>query len=123
MKTIEAVVAVAALLGQAVPVLAADSAAIQLKSNSKVERAQVSYSCGNHDMLTVTYVNAAPNFIAIVPLPEQPQPIVFVSVISGFGARYASGKFVWWTKGNEGSLYDTTLGENAPPVMTCIAKP
>lgn len=123
MKTIEAVVAVIAVFGQAVPVLAADNGTIELKSNSRVERSQVSYSCGNQDMLTVTYVNAAPNFVAIVPLPKQPQAILFVSVMSGSGARYASGKFVWWTKGNRASLYDTTLGEDGSPVMTCVAKP
>jgi membrane-bound inhibitor of C-type lysozyme len=44
---------------------------------------------------------------------------VFASVISASGARYASGQWVWWSKGSDASLYDTTLGEDAEAVLTC----
>jgi membrane-bound inhibitor of C-type lysozyme len=103
------------------PVNAADSAAIQLRSETKIARVQANYDCGTAGSLKVTYVNADPNFLAIVPVPKQLQPLVFASVLSGSGTRYASGKYVWWTKGNSASLYDTTTGDNAPPITTCKA--
>lgn len=100
---------------------ATQSGTIELRSETKIERRHANYDCGSVGKLAVTYINADPNFLALVPVPQQPQPLVFTSVISGSGARYAAGKYVWWTKGNSASLYDTTLGENAPPTMTCNA--
>jgi membrane-bound inhibitor of C-type lysozyme len=100
---------------------AAESGTIELHSKMKIERMQTDYNCGAAGKLAVTYVNADPNFIALVALPKQTQPLVFTSVMSGSGTRYAAGKYIWWTKGNSASLYDTTLGDNAPPTMTCNA--
>ncbi|MGV2077030.1 MULTISPECIES: MliC family protein [unclassified Rhizobium] len=100
---------------------AAESGTIELHSKAKIERTQVSYNCGSAGNLAVSYVNADPNFLALVPVPKQTQPLVFASVISGSGARYAAGKYVWWVKGSSASLYDTTLSDNAPPTMTCDA--
>ncbi|MGV8831853.1 MAG: MliC family protein [Devosia sp.] len=77
------------------------------------------YDCATETPVQVTYVNAAPNFLAIVPVADEPEPLVFVAVLSGSGARYASGKWIWWTKGADASLYDTTLAEDADPVLTC----
>jgi membrane-bound inhibitor of C-type lysozyme len=98
----------------------AENGTIELHSNGRIERSQVTYDCGGQGLLVATYVNADPNFLAILTVPGQRQPTVFASVISGSGARYAAGKYVWWTKGNTASLYDTTLGDNAPPTMTCV---
>lgn len=100
---------------------AIESGAVQLRSKNKIERTQTTYDCGSAGQLAVTYINADPNFLAILPVPKQAQPIVFTSVIAGSGARYAAGKYVWWTKGNSASLYDVTLGDNAPPILTCNA--
>jgi membrane-bound inhibitor of C-type lysozyme len=100
---------------------AVENGTIQLHSKTKIDRMQATYDCGPAGRLAVTYVNADPNFLAIVPVPKLPQPLVFASVISGSGSRYAAGKFIWWTKGNSASLYDTTMGDNAAPTMTCNA--
>jgi membrane-bound inhibitor of C-type lysozyme len=100
---------------------AADSATILLRSETKIDRVHANYDCGPAGSLNVTYVNADPNFLAIVPVPKQLQPLVFTSVLSGSGTRYASGKYVWWTKGNSASLYDITTGDTAPPITTCKA--
>ncbi len=77
------------------------------------------YDCGTETPLVVTYINANPNFLAILPVADEPQELVFASVISASGARYASGQWVWWSKGSDASLYDTTLGEDAEAVLTC----
>jgi len=77
------------------------------------------YDCGTESPLVVTYINAAPNFLAIVPLAEETQPLIFAAVLSGSGVRYAAGKWLWTTKGLDASLLDTTLAEDAEPVLTC----
>lgn len=97
----------------------AENGTVQLQSKDKIERKQVSYDCGPAGRLAVVYVNADPNFLAIVPLPSQPQPTIFVSVLSGSGARYAAGKYVWWAKGPSANLYDSTAGDSAAPALTC----
>jgi membrane-bound inhibitor of C-type lysozyme len=121
MKRIAALLILWSTFALAHSVNAADNGTIQLRSKTKIDRIQSNYDCGPAGSLNVTYVNADPNFIAIIPVTKQPQPLVFASVISGSGTRYASGKYVWWAKGNSGSLYDTMTGDDAPPIMTCNA--
>ena len=82
------------------------------------ERRTVTYDCDGRDPLAVTYLNAAPNFLALITLDDG--ELVFTSVLSGSGVRYASGRFIWWTRGAEASLYDLTLGEDAEPVASCL---
>lgn len=92
---------------------------IELSTNTDFERRVMVYDCGATEPISVTYINAAPNFLAIVPIAEEPEPLIFASVIAASGARYASGQWVWWSKGADASLYDATLGEDAEPVLTC----
>jgi membrane-bound inhibitor of C-type lysozyme len=122
MKTAKSLSVAVGILAATSPALAMDDGTIQLKSTSHIERQQVAYDCAKGGKLSVTYVNADPNSLAVVPLPSERQPIVFLSVMSGSGARYASGKFVWWTKGSTARLFDISAGEDAPALMTCTAK-
>lgn len=92
---------------------------LQLSTDQDFERRIISYDCATETPLTVTYLNAAPNFLAVVPVEGETEPLLFVAVMSGSGARYASGHWVWWTQGPEASLYDATQGEDADPVLTC----
>ncbi|QQE06049.1 MliC family protein [Cupriavidus sp. ISTL7] len=81
----------------------------------------VRYRCDDGKQLTARYFNSADNQIAILRLDGK--PLLFVSVLSASGARYAHGQHVWWTKGDEGMLQDMTQGENAPPVYAnCRAR-
>lgn len=80
-------------------------------------RRVVAYDCGPEGLRKVTYVNAAADALAILDVDGSKR--IFVSVISGSGARYASGRYVWWTKGPEASLYDVTHGPDAGPVAAC----
>ncbi|WEK05327.1 MAG: MliC family protein [Candidatus Devosia phytovorans] len=95
------------------------SVQITLAAGSDFQRHVMTYDCGAETPLTVTYINAAPNFLALVPLADEPEELLFSSILSASGARYASGKWQWWTQGSEASLFDTTLGEDAEPVLTC----
>jgi membrane-bound inhibitor of C-type lysozyme len=102
------------------PTLAtAASGDIKLQTAGKFERKTVTYDCGAGGRLKVTYINADPNFLAILTVKGEPQDLVFASVLSGSGVRYAAGKYIWWNKGNSGNLFDSTQGDNASPMMNC----
>jgi membrane-bound inhibitor of C-type lysozyme len=92
------------------------SAAVILNLSGDFERKVVEYHCGEADPMTVEYINAAPNFLAILPVGGQ--KLVFVTVLSGSGARYAAGQFEWWTKGPEGTLSDLTTPDADPLVCS-----
>jgi membrane-bound inhibitor of C-type lysozyme len=109
--------AVLAALALATPAAAAE---VTLTLDApKAEAVSVIYRCeGSSAGMTVEYINAGEDALAMVPLEGGRR--VMVSVLSGSGARYAGGAFVWWTKGREGSLYDLRNGEDADPVATCV---
>lgn len=116
--------ALAALLAASLllPVAAqAVEASIQLElgTTSDFERRTTLYDCSAGEPFSVTYINAAPNFLALVPIDGEPDQLVFAAVVAASGVRYAAGQWVWWTKGVDASLYDVTLGEDAEPVLTC----
>ena len=67
--------------------------------------------------LEVDYINAGPVSLAV--FVRNGELVVASNVLSGSGARYAGGKYIWWTKGADGSLYDLTQGEDADPVLEC----
>ena len=116
-------IAAAALLATLlVPAIAgAVEASIQLELGTAgdFQRRTVVYDCGAELPITVSYINAAPNFLALVPIADEPELHVFASVISTSGVRYASGNWIWSTQGADASLSDTTLGEEAEPVLAC----
>jgi membrane-bound inhibitor of C-type lysozyme len=101
----------AAALAAGVPKISLD-----VENGSPNMRTTAHYDCGGRTM-DVDYINVEPNFLALVPVDGKER--IFVLVLSGSGARYASGPYIWWSKGNAASLYDETKGENAPPVLTC----
>ena len=118
-KIIPAALFATALLAPAAAAAVEASIQLELSTNTDFERRVMVYDCGAAEPLTVTYINAAPNFLALLPIAEEPEPLLFASVISASGVRYAAGQWVWWTKGVDASLYDATLGEDAEPVLTC----
>lgn len=82
----------------------------------KVEETTVSYSCGSAEM-DVRYVNAGVTSLAI--FDWNGDRIVASAGMSASGVRYVSGRYVWWTKGGEATLYDEMAGEGAAPLATC----
>jgi membrane-bound inhibitor of C-type lysozyme len=79
-------------------------------------RTTAHYDCGGN-AVEVEYINVEPDHLAIVPVEGRKR--VFALVLSGSGARYASGQYIWWSKGKEASLYDEMKGAGAPPLLTC----
>ena len=113
------VMAIAAMLLPNTAIAAQTSLQIELNTARDFERHVITYDCATETPVTVTYINAAPNFLALVPVAEEPEELVFASVVAASGVRYVSGKWAWWTRGSDASLYDTTLGEDAEAVLTC----
>ena len=91
---------------------------ITLGTTGDFERKVVHYGCdGAADSMQVDYINAAPNYLALVPIDGA--TLVFNTVLSASGARYAAGKYLWSTKGGGAELFDLTQGANAKPVLSC----
>lgn len=113
---------VAAIAAMALPHAASaaqTSLQIELNAARDFERHVMTYDCATETPINVTYINAAPNFLALVPIAEEPEELVFVSVIAEADVRYVSGKWAWTTRGTEATLNDTTLGEDAEATLTC----
>ncbi len=92
---------------------------LTLDATSDIERRTVIYQCDNGEGFRVQYVNAAPNFLAIVPVEGETH--IFATTISGSGARYVSGPYEWWNKGDEATLRDLRSAEDEPALATCLA--
>lgn len=91
-----------------------------LTLSGDIERKQVVYHCeGRDELLQVEYVIAPPNFLAILAVDDG-EPLVFASVISASGVRYASGFHIWWTKGAEASLYDLLADDPDTAILSCL---
>jgi membrane-bound inhibitor of C-type lysozyme len=110
----------------ALPVLAvlggpalADTIAIPLPKGAKPETIRVAYDCGAFGRVSAQYFNAPP--VALASLSFKGEFVVAANVIAASGARYAGGKYIWWTKGSSADLYDVTLGEGAAPIASCIS--
>lgn len=91
-------------------------------ASSAPERVEARYRCADGRTVPVTYINAEPIALAIVPATEG-TPLVFARVLSASGSRYAANEFVWWTKGSDATLYNITEGPNAPGVTCSQANP
>jgi len=112
-----ALILAAALAAFATPALADVTIGVGLNLSGNAEVKVATYDCEGHDPLTVQYLNAAPNFLALLPIDGQVQ--IFVNTISASGAKYESGQYIWWNKGSDATLSDVTEGLDAAPVLTC----
>jgi len=88
---------------------------LELPGNA--ERNIIRYECDGREPFAVDYVNAAPTFLAIVPIEDE--RLLFVNVIAASGARYVTGQYEWWTQGSEATLTDVTAAEGTEP-LACL---
>ena len=93
------------------------SLTLTLESAGDIERNVVSYQCDDEQVLAVQYINAAPNFLAIVPVEGVNH--VFATTIAASGARYISGPYEWWSHQGEATLRDLMQDEDAEPLVSC----
>jgi len=81
---------------------------IHLPGEASVSRRVVQFQCDSTGVqlglpagvFPVEYLDGAGNSLAILPIGGR--SIIFSNVISASGARYASGRYVWWDAGSRG---------------------
>ena len=86
---------------------------IHLTGNGTVERKTVKYKCDAQGakmglpagVFAVEYLNGAGNHLAVVPVKGN--SMVFVTVPSGSGAKYAAEEFTWWEAGGRGTTFSS----------------
>jgi len=81
-----------------------------------------SYSCDGNKKLAVLYINTTGGD-SFAYLPVDGTRHVFVTVMSGSGAKYASGPYVWWTKGPQGNLTREDDPDAPPLLANCVEQP
>jgi membrane-bound inhibitor of C-type lysozyme len=80
----------------------ADDLVIHLADKSSVTRKVATYECDAAGVnmglpaghFTVEYINGGGNSLAILPISNK--SMIFTSVISASGARYAAREYIWW---------------------------
>ncbi|MDK1493448.1 META domain-containing protein [Sinorhizobium sp. 7-81] len=87
---------------------------LRIPGAGTVDRQTVRYSCGG-ETVEAEYINAGA--VSLVTFSIGGTYIVASGIISGSGARYAGGRYVWWTEGEEATLFDVTKGEEDPGVV------
>jgi membrane-bound inhibitor of C-type lysozyme len=103
----------ASLLAMAAAGSPGPSLQLALPLSGDAERKVVSYTCtGVESPVAVEYVNAAPNFLAIMTVAGE--RLILASVIAADGVRYLAGPFEWWTKGSEATFADLRESPAAP---------
>ena len=91
---------------------------LTLNLGGDAEQHSLNYDCGEtFGQISVGYINAAPNFLALVPY--EGSTLIFAAVTTGSGTHYAAGNLEWATKGTDATLTDLTAPKDAPPMATC----
>ena len=75
---------------------------LQLATEGRGTITSATYSCAGGEPFAVQYVNAGANALALLPIDSEER--VFVNVVSGSGARYVAGQYVWWSRGDTPTL-------------------
>ncbi len=99
------------------PAAMADDLVIPLTKDTVVEKVETTYQCGS-DKVEAVYFNAGD--ISLVRLGLKSGVTVAANVISGSGARYESGVYVWWSKGDEADLYDVMADPEMKQPTHCV---
>ncbi len=93
------------------PTAGASELTIHLNGNETIQRKTVWYQCDAQEAkmglpagtFAVEYLNGAGNHLAVVPVKGN--SMVFVTVPSGSGVKYAAAEFTWWEAGGRGTTF------------------
>ena len=96
---------------------AAMAGEISIPVEGEVDDFSVTYDCAGEDF-PVRYINAGPS-ISLAVFTVEGEQIVAAITVSASGARYQGGRYIWWSRGDEGSLYDVMEGPDAAPIASC----
>jgi len=92
---------------------AASDLTIHLNGTDAIKRNTVKYQCDAQGakmglpagVFSVDYLNGAGNHLAVVPVKGN--SLIFVTVPSGSGAKYAAAEFTWWEAGGRGTTFSS----------------
>lgn len=92
---------------------AASDLTIHLMGNDPVKQIKAQYQCDAQGakmglpsgIFMVEYLNGAGNHLAVVPVKGN--SMIFVTVPSGSGAKYAAEEFTWWDAGGRGTAFSS----------------
>jgi membrane-bound inhibitor of C-type lysozyme len=108
MNSILKLVAIGAGLWSSAVLGRAADLTIHLAGDAPVSRRVVKFQCDSTGVqlglptgaFPVEYLDGAGNSLAVLPIGGR--SLIFANVISASGARYASGRYVWWDAGSRG---------------------
>lgn len=95
----------------------AEELVIPLPNDTTVEKVETVYQCAA-DKVEAVYFNAGE--ISLVRLGLKDGVTVAANVISGSGAKYQGGIYVWWSKGEEADLYDLMADPEMKKPVHCV---
>src|SRR5271168_3318615 len=128
MNSILKFVAIGAGLWSGAVAAEATDLTIHLAGDAPVSRHVVEYQCDSMGAqlglpagaFPVEYLDGAGNSVAVVPIGGR--SLIFANVISASGARYASGRLVWWDAGSRGvHLYSDFDSLDGKKQATCLS--
>jgi len=93
-------------LGCATAATAEVSVSIPLANTPSSSVMSQTYACSDGNPLSVQYVNAGANALAI--MTHEGEDRIFVNVVSASGAKYVSGASTWWSHGEAGTMETDT---------------
>ncbi len=105
-------VLMAGILSLSVVAVASDLT-IHLQGSGTIARKTMKYHCDAQGakmglppgVFSVEYLNGAGNHLAVVPVKGH--SMIFVTVPSGSGAKYAAEEFTWWEAGGRGITFSS----------------
>ncbi|MBC9247257.1 MliC family protein [Paracoccus sp. 11-3] len=97
------------------PSVGAAAVIVQFATGEETSVTSTSYVCAGGEPFRVQYVNGAANSLALIPIDGTER--VFVNVVSASGARYVSGEYEWWSKG-DGAMLDNLMDDAEPQECT-----
>jgi len=89
---------------------------IPLPDDVEVTENSVLYKCGDQNV-SATYYNAGEN--SLVQLEMEDTSVIAANVLSGSGAKYAGGVYIWWTKGDTADLYNLMDDPDQEKPISC----
>lgn len=92
---------------------------ISVPDDVEVISDSILYACGD-DSVSATYYNAGE--ISLVELEMEDQTIVASNVLSGSGAKYAGGVYIWWSKGDAADLYNIMEDPEMAKPVNCVSQ-
>ena len=95
-----------------------DTISITVPGAEEVTRTPVTYDCDGKTV-DVEYVNAGDVSLALLTIGDD--FVVAANVMSGSGARYAGGRYEWWSKGMKDATLTDLMTDDQKPVACTAA--